>query len=585
MWRQMLSVPDLSELFEAYQSMPGETGRIDAAALLQFFKNEQCDDSVTLEQCKNWCEELGSFDDLQNLRTLSQAHGDGIISRSLGLQGFAHLLASQISPYNVIADPAKTGTVDEESMKFPLASYFVSSSHNSYLTGDQLVSDSSTEPITRALLMGVRVIELDCFDGPNGKPIVKHGGTRTSPVSFQACIEALREAAFASSCYPVILTIENHMSLQQQVEAAAILKSVLQGKLFEPDPQHLDPSQPFLSPYDLRNRVLVRDKGGFSSSDESQDGTAEGEETAQESKIVPRAAEYQALIYIVNTKIKDADPEAPRSSSSINEGKLAKFMKNGGSNLVKYTRNHLVRVYPKGLRVDSSNYDPMPAWTVGAQLVALNFQTNSLPVWLNQGRFLPNASCGYVLKPAFLRCSEEETATRLREPLILTVRVLSGHYLPKPNDKLAGEVIDPYIIVRISGVPADSAKHSTSTIRNNGFNPSWKAETSMQFEITEPELALLSFEVMDSEMGGDRSVAQYVLPVDCIRKGYRVVPLDLTDGAICSGYLWCHITVNPLVTRQNSDAFISEALHNPLVGEKKTRDTVNAAAIEVKMNA
>lgn len=40
-----------------------------------------------------------------------------------------------------------------------------------------------------------------------------------------------------------------------------------------------------------------------------------------------------------------------------------------------YNRKALSRIYPKGQRVESSNYDPYPLWAVGCQMVALNFQT------------------------------------------------------------------------------------------------------------------------------------------------------------------------------------------------------------------
>lgn len=33
------------------------------------------------------------------------------------------------------------------------------------------------------------------------------------------------------------------------------------------------------------------------------------------------------------------------------------------------------RIYPKGTRMDSSNYSPQPFWNVGCQMVALNYQT------------------------------------------------------------------------------------------------------------------------------------------------------------------------------------------------------------------
>lgn len=52
-----------------------------------------------------------------------------------------------------------------------------------------------------------------------------------------------------------------------------------------------------------------------------------------------------------------------------------------------------------GLRYDSSNYNPVPYWTVGCQMVALNYQTPGLPMQLNLGKFRDNGGCGYVLKP------------------------------------------------------------------------------------------------------------------------------------------------------------------------------------------
>ena len=42
-------------------------------------------------------------------------------------------------------------------------------------------------------------------------------------------------------------------------------------------------------------------------------------------------------------------------------------------------RSWLVRVFPKGSRADSTNLDPLQAWRTGAQIVALNLQTNDLP--------------------------------------------------------------------------------------------------------------------------------------------------------------------------------------------------------------
>ena len=44
---------------------------------------------------------------------------------------------------------------------------------------------------------------------------------------------------------------------------------------------------------------------------------------------------------------------------------------------VLHTRNHLVRIYPDGLRTDSSNMNPIPAMGSGCQIVAFNYQDKS----------------------------------------------------------------------------------------------------------------------------------------------------------------------------------------------------------------
>lgn len=48
---------------------------------------------------------------------------------------------------------------------------------------------------------------------------------------------------------------------------------------------------------------------------------------------------------------------------------------------IRYNKQQLSRIYPKGTRVDSSNYMPQLFWNAGCQLVALNFQTLGKAAW------------------------------------------------------------------------------------------------------------------------------------------------------------------------------------------------------------
>jgi len=40
---------------------------------------------------------------------------------------------------------------------------------------------------------------VDCWDGPNGDPIIKHGRTLTTKISFVSVIQAINDHAFKYS--------------------------------------------------------------------------------------------------------------------------------------------------------------------------------------------------------------------------------------------------------------------------------------------------------------------------------------------------------------------------------------------------
>jgi len=70
--------------------------------------------------------------------------------------------------------------------------------------------------------------------------------------------------------------------------------------------------------------------------------------------------------------------------SSFAEPAALGYLKSQAIEFVNYNKRQISRLYPKGARVDSSNFMPQIFWNAGCQLVSLNFQTPDLPMQLNQ---------------------------------------------------------------------------------------------------------------------------------------------------------------------------------------------------------
>jgi hypothetical protein len=150
-----------------------------------------------------------------------------------------HFEAYLLSAENDAFDPARE-RFDPRLMTKPISEYWINSSHNTYLTGDQLTSHSSVEMYMNALYRGCRCLELDIWDGEvdptHGPiPVVWHGHTMTSKIKFVDIIQCLRVFLnFHPDTYPLVLSFENHCSIPYQEVMAEDLVKILGDRLYIP---------------------------------------------------------------------------------------------------------------------------------------------------------------------------------------------------------------------------------------------------------------------------------------------------------------------------------------------------------------
>uniref|UniRef100_A0A8C4MDK2 Phosphoinositide phospholipase C n=1 Tax=Equus asinus asinus TaxID=83772 RepID=A0A8C4MDK2_EQUAS len=260
-YKMMSTRRDLYLLMLTYSN---HKDHLDVADLQRFLEVEQKMTGVTLESCQ---------DIIEQFEPCPENKRKGM----LGIDGFTNYTRS---PAGDIFNPEHHGV--HQDMTRPLSHYFITSSHNTYLVGDQLMSQSRVDMYAWVLQAGCRCVEVDCWDGPDGEPIVHHGYTLTSKILFKDVIETINKYAFVKNEYPVILSIENHCSVIQQKKMAQYLIDILGDKLDLSSVSSEDASM-LPSPQMLKGKILVKGKKlPANISEDAEEGEVSDEDSADE---------------------------------------------------------------------------------------------------------------------------------------------------------------------------------------------------------------------------------------------------------------------------------------------------------------
>uniref|UniRef100_A0A673LDU4 Phosphoinositide phospholipase C n=1 Tax=Sinocyclocheilus rhinocerous TaxID=307959 RepID=A0A673LDU4_9TELE len=453
---------------------------------------------------------------------------------------------------------------------------------------------------------------------PDEEPIITHGFTMTTEILFKDVIEAIAESAFKTSKYPVVLSFENHVdTVKQQEKMAYYCRTIFGDALLVDvlDKYPLKPGHPVPSPSELMGKILIKNKKSSApaskpeqakkaSGPEQANASADDSESNQpadpnqpapdnpEASDPPHATdereehddhdeqdeekmknsdegtagqevtayeEMSALVnYVQPNKFISFENAAKKNKSFV----ISSFVETKGESLiaknavdwVEYNKRQMSRIYPKGTRVDSSNYSPQPFWTAGCQFVALNYQTMGETSQIT-------ANIGSLYDPG----AQKHTG-------FPKTGIYSGQFLSDKHVKTGVEV-------ELIGLPKDPKRKYRTKMSTtaNAINPEWNEEPFVFEKILLPEMAYLRLVVQEE---GGKFLGHRIIPLDALQTGFQHICLRSEGNMpLTLPSLFVHIEVKDYIPAAFAD--FSDALFNPVKTSKppKTEVELNAQIV------
>ncbi|XP_011494544.1 PREDICTED: 1-phosphatidylinositol 4,5-bisphosphate phosphodiesterase-like [Ceratosolen solmsi marchali] len=588
---------DIEELFQSIIQGKGDT--INLEQLIMFLNEKQRDPTLNeilypLYDEKRATEIINDYEQNEITRTQKCMSKDGFIR---------YLMSDENAP--VFLDRLDVYM----DMDQPLSHYYINSSHNTYLSGRQFGGKSSVEMYRQVLLAGCRCIELDCWDGKgeDEEPIITHGKAMCTVILFKDVIYAIRDTAFVTTDFPLILSFENHCSKAQQYKLAKYCDEILGDLLLKESLKDypLEPGAALPPPSALKRKILIKNKrlksevekqelelfkqGQFIIEDDfKEDASApptvapivEQQSVKDELTNDPVAAvatgqlklsqQSESLeLAVVQPYTGSTTNVHPWLSSMVNYAQPIKFqgfdvaeqknfhhnmssfseatglnhLKTSAIEFVNYNKRQMSRIYPKGTRADSSNYMPQVFWNAGCQMVSLNFQTSDLPMQLNQGKFEYNGSSGYLLKPDFMRRSDRSFDPFAESPVDGVIATQCSVQVIA-GQFLSDKKVGTYVEVEMYGLPTDTIRKEFRT-RTIPANGLNPVYNEEPFLFRKVVLPdLAALRFAVYDESNGRLLGQRIVPLDGLQSGYRHIALRTEANFPMSlPMLFCNIDI------------------------------------------